>query len=368
MKQLTELWNNPETKYFIRDQGKIYLEILRKEQNTGVEQPSPEIPDVLMQIISYNYEDVLSQLRRLLDTQRQRNINELTRAPKIEEEMLLDQTIEEFDDISGDTVSPTNKYTSTTLCKPDPTDEGSFYISCSQEDSPYYTHAVDGNIENMLQIFTKRYEYHKYVDLTYPLKTKNRDIAYRIGLFTLSIRILLGIAKTGLILISSLSTFGVGGDILSGVLITLHSFINHTNGIDYLLNTPKESLRLMKPYKLWTDPKLNSVMLILARNIKNNPAIIQNLQGYRIKIADGEFTQFRSIDPQEVCSTTKDIMNMLFYTTKFTKPQLAQLIATTLQQVLVESAKYIRSKTAKNSVTAKTFITADPDLSDLTSI
>ena len=52
IQQVKSLWSNPETMYFMRETGKSYIDVLRKEQNTGAHHLSPEISDVVVKLIT----------------------------------------------------------------------------------------------------------------------------------------------------------------------------------------------------------------------------------------------------------------------------------------------------------------------------
>ena len=387
--QLTELWGNPATIYFLRDIGRQYIEALREEQNTGKPVKVPELSPVVLQLIGLTnkFGGIFTYLKA--EILKDNGLKE-------EEEALLNKVKENEKDIANQNAVVVYKQqrnllkkSKTGLCRPDPTNTDSGYIHCDNSGNPYYNDAVLGNIyggeEGIIDTFIKRYEFHKSVDLHYPLKSETRVIGYKLGLFSKTIRILLAAAKMGITLIGSLATFGVGGGIIYSMLGVLQKLVINTAGIDSYLNTNKECIQLMKPYKLWDDPKLYSVMLLLAINIKKYPYKIQAIPGYHIKYiknaetGETEFTEFRSTNPESGCSNAKEILNMIFYTTKFKKVQLAKLVATQLHAVIVDSASVIRSsrndgaiKKIKRSFSAKNSQpftpTTDSDLLDLNPI
>jgi len=403
--QLTELWGNRETMYFIRDTGRQYIEALRKEQNTGKPVKVPELSPVVLQLIGLTnkFGGIFTSLKAEIskDLQEIKNTSGLTDNGLEEQGKALLETVEEDEEDNATQnalVASVDKQqrnflkkSETDLCRPEPTNIDSGYIPCDNTGNPYYNDAVTGNIyggeegTGIIETFIKRYEFHKSVDLHYPLKSETRVIGYKLGLFSKTIRILLAAAKMGITLVGSLATFGVGGGIIYSMLGVLQKLVINTAGIDSYLNTNKECIQLMKPYKLWDDPKLYSVMLLLARNIKNDPYKIQAIPGYHIKYIknaetdETEFTEFRSTNPESGCSNAKEILNMIFYTSKFKKVQLAKLVATQLHAVIVDSASVIRSsrndgaiKKIKRSFSAKNSQpftpTTDSDLIDLNPI
>lgn len=361
--QLTELWGNRETMYFIRDTGRQYIEALRKEQNTGKRVKVPELSPVVLQLIGLTnkFGGIFTSLKAEISKDLQES--GLTDNGLEEGAALLNEVKENENNAKQKplVVSVDNqqrnflKKSETDLCRPEPTNIDSEYIHCDNTGNPYYNDAVTGNIyggeegTGIIETFIKRYEFHKSVDLHYPLNSDTRVIGYKLGLFSKTIRILLAAARIGITLVGSLSTFGVGGGIIYSMLGVLQKLVINTAGIDSYLNTNKECIQLMKPYKLWDDPKLYSVMLLLARNIKNDPYKIQAIPGYHIKYIKNaetdktEFTEFRSTNPESGCSNEKEILNMIFYTSKFKKVQLAKLVATQLHAVIVDSASVIRS-------------------------
>jgi hypothetical protein len=123
---------------------------------------------------------------------------------------------------------------------------------------------------------------------------------------------------------------------------------------------PYICFKLLFPYRMWKDPSLNAVMLILARIIKKHPETLQKLAGYDISIKkkdeldDNEIPRFVSFKSKtEIYGDEKDkdhsaVLNMIFEEKSLSKFTIQKTIANTLHTIIVSSALFEKDKSHKD--------------------
>lgn len=348
----------------LKEIGQKLLRIIEREENTGKPEKTIVLPESLTSIINWvkaikqGPSEFKKAIRDKFNTLKLK-LGFKPRSPFTKGETALTDEAHSVEDATGimDTLTAEDpqgvteetetqgvNQTISTTCPITATEE---YQSTQCKENPYLQYAFAGNIQQILTLFLERYEENKIRARS--KLTPNKKLAFYLGFAIVSCKALLNTAKLSASLFAGIATFGVGGGLIYGIIDNMHKLVISTSGTDVYFNSTAESLQLMSPHKLWKDPELKDVLLIVANAIRVQPELLEALPGYNVELQRTEpkkYTKFVSISNEygdTGCNNHTEKLNVIF-SGNLSDPLVQNLIISELHFILVSSALWIKNE------------------------